>query len=245
MEVRPAFDNPFRSRANEPGPQDGLSAAAKDRLSQSMAAKTKGLQGKGLNAKGMAGLMKMPGGMGGPGAELSNINQQVSSLSESLMGQTGSFVGGLQSSLNTTLTSLGNASTSLSEANDRLNRLLDMEGVMGQIPPQPIAPPAKAKPVQGKTNRERRQEIEQLDDTSSMSGDTPSAARLAGSGGAKNAAGKNTGVMPVGKTNTGNGTGAGMNPQQVTGAQMASQMMNQIAAVQQARFMSGGLNFKA
>ncbi len=245
MEVRPSFDNPFQRQAvqgsnREPGLSEGVSANAKDRLSQSMASKVKGLQGKGLNAKGMAGLIKM-GGIGAGGAELSNINQQVASLSESLMGQTGSFVGSLQSSLNTTLTSLGNASTSLSEANDRLNRLLDMEGVMGQIPPQP---------QNAKIKRERRQEIEQLDDTTSSSGDTPSAAGQAGTksagskaaaAGAKASGAKGmAGVMPMAKASGENNNNA-LNGQNAGAAQMA----NQMAFAQQARFMSGGLNFKA
>jgi hypothetical protein len=238
MEVRPSFDNPFQRQAvqgsnREPGLSEGVSANAKDRLSQSMASKVKGLQGKGLNAKGMAGLIKM-GGIGAGGAELSNINQQVASLSESLMGQTGSFVGSLQSSLNTTLTSLGNASTSLSEANDRLNRLLDMEGVMGQIPPQP---------QNAKINRERRQEIEQLDDTTSSSGDTPSAAGQAGTkaAGSKAYGAKGmAGVMPMAKASGENNNNA-LNGQNAGAAQMA----NQMAFAQQARFMSGGLNFKA
>lgn len=239
MDVRPSFDNPFQRQVKEPGPQNGLSPNAKERLNKTMAAKA-----KGFGPKGMAGLMKM-GGMGAGASELSNINQQVAALSESLMGQTGSFNGSLQSSLNTTLTSLGNASTSLSEANDRLNRLLDMEGVMGQIPSRPVAPAAKAKPAQndGKTNRERRQEIEQLDDmTASSAGDTPSAA---GQAGTKSAGSKASGVkgagggMPVAKS-----AGENNNAFYAQNAG-AAQMAHQLAFAQQSRFMSGGLNFKA
>lgn len=183
--------------------------------------KAKPGQGKIPGAK--RGGAKMPfGPKGGAMQELSSLNQQLSSLADSMWGDIGSLPPGVSNAVMSSVSSIASGATSLSDAMDRMDRLLDMQSSVSALSAK--AGKASAPEIEAELNLK----MAEMGVSDSAGGEMPQA--LGPSAGAK-------GVAPPAPPVSLRSAGAAGNP---SGGMSSGAMLASLPA-----FGGGKLNFKA